>query len=66
MADSCKMDFGGLVQLVQSFGVRGNQAIQRIQPAAAEVLVDAVLEEFETDGRGRWPPLADSTKMGRR
>lgn len=66
MADSCRFDFGDLREILDALGDRSNQVVQQQGPVIAEILVSYVLHEFETEGRGRWPPLADSTKLQRR
>ena len=66
MPDSCKFDFTDLRLFLDQLGDRGNQVAQQQGPVIAEILVSYVLHEFETEGRGRWAPLADSTKLQRR
>jgi phage gpG-like protein len=40
--------------------------LPELMPAVAETLVGAVHEQFDTEGQGKWPPLAASTLAGRR
>jgi phage gpG-like protein len=45
---------------------RNAQNLPDLMPSIAEALVAAVQSEFETEGRGAWPPLAPSTIAARR
>ncbi len=48
-----------LEEAIQSPGIE-------IMELVGEDIVDGIQEEFETAGRGRWPPLAESTLARRR
>lgn len=54
-----------LERMIQSLEKRGRD-FRSANRQIANVLVTAVEDEFETEGRGRWPPLAASTLAGRR
>ena len=65
-ANNAQFDFRQLMKVVRGMGESGKQALAAARPVLGEILVTAVDYEFQTEGRGRWPDLADSTKLKRR
>jgi phage gpG-like protein len=65
MADFVQIDASQLRRLMEDFEDAAER-LPELMPAVAEVLVSAVSQEFETEGRGRWQKLADSTLESRR
>lgn len=61
-----RVDITGLTSVLEELGAAAETPGAEIMTLAGEVLVDGVLEEFETEGGGRWPQLADSTLRKRR
>lgn len=59
------VDVTGLEQQLKKLERRGGD-LSPTMAIVAEMLVAGVSDEFETEGRGRWPGLADSTLRSRR
>jgi phage gpG-like protein len=57
------LDVRGLEAAVSSFQLVG---LEPALAAISEMLVSRVGEEFDTEGHGKWPPLAESTIARRR
>lgn len=55
MADGAAIKFETLETIVRVYQERGRRAMVELAPAIAESLHFLVMEEFETEGRGRWP-----------
>jgi phage gpG-like protein len=58
MADQAGIHFEELATIVRIYQDRARQVFGEIAPAVAEAMHAQVLEEFETEGRGRWEPFA--------
>ena len=56
-----QIEFMSLQFVVGLYQERGVRAMHELAPAIAEAMHAEVLEVFETEGYGEWPPLADST-----
>ena len=74
MTGRARVDFTELHALVRLYEKRARDVFKRIGPSAAEAMVAEVLEVFETEGYGEWPPFAwqrdglppPGTPMGKR
>ncbi len=60
------VDFSAVAAAVKDFDRHRATVVREVMPQIAEVLVAAIDHEFDTEGRGRWEPLAQSTLEGRR
>lgn len=60
------MDLADLDRALEGLIADGAGVMAQVSPVIAEGLVTAVVDEFETEGRGRWQPLAQSTIRKRR
>lgn len=58
---TANVQFNALAHIVNIYQERGSRVIQELTPAIAEAMHAEVLEVFETEGYGEWPPFADST-----
>lgn len=58
-------DVSALTGLLRKLENRGRD-VSKLTPLVAEILVTAVEDEFDTEGHGAWPPLAESTIAARR
>lgn len=63
-AFTTKMLSPELSEFLHAMGARGENAAP-VMAVVANNLVAAVDDEFETEGHGKWPPFADSTKRAR-
>lgn len=65
MGGTVHVDVKSLLKVLDRFERRAKN-IRPLMPTIAQILVTAVEDEFETEGRGRWPDLAPSTIRQRR
>jgi phage gpG-like protein len=65
MEDGVRLDASDLRRVIEEMGDAAER-LPDILPNVAEILVSAVATQFETEGQGRWPKLADSTLEQRR
>jgi phage gpG-like protein len=66
MAEFVQFDTTELTKIFDQLEERAEKIGPEVMPAMAEVLVSAVQDEFESQGDGKWPPLAESTLAKRR
>ncbi len=52
---TANLRFNALSHIVSLYSDRGSRAVHELAPAISESMHYYVLEEFETEGRGRWP-----------
>lgn len=60
-----QLDMSDMQRLLRQLEGRGKH-LAPVLPAIADILVTAVEDQFDSEGQGRWPPLAASTVAGRR
>jgi len=65
-SSSVKLDYSELKTLFQDFERDIHAGLANVMPVAAEMLVSAVQEEFDTEGHGMWPDLSPLTLQRRR
>ncbi len=58
MADGPTIKFETLESIVRVYQERGRRAMGELAPAIADSLHHYVMDEFETEGQGRWPGFA--------
>jgi phage gpG-like protein len=58
MSGGATIDFTSLQHILDVVGQRGRRAMTELAPAIAESMAALVLEEFETEGHGKWPGFA--------
>jgi phage gpG-like protein len=61
-----RIDLSELEDILGQLAEAGEHPGEEVMRAAGADLADGVQEEFETEGHGRWAPLADSTLRSRR
>ena len=57
MPDKAGIHFEELAGIVRIYQDRARRAFGELAPSVAEAMHAQVLEEFETEGRGRWDPF---------
>jgi phage gpG-like protein len=60
------LDLSDLDRALEGLFREGTGVMGEVAPVIADMLVTAVADEFASEGRGRWPGLADSTIAKRR
>lgn len=66
MANEVVFDASQLTKIFDELLERGEHVAENVLPIIGEILVSAVQQQFETEGGGKWEPLADSTLESRR
>jgi len=61
-----KVDFSAVLAAVADLDARRSSVMSNVTPIVAEILLAAIDHQFETEGEGKWPQLAESTLRGRR